>query len=287
MKLTRLLNKQSPAKRLNGGRALLNIGCGQVFHPDWTNIDLITINPLVKEVDIRRGLPYPDNTFDVVYHSHILEHLDREEVIPFLKSCFRVTKPGGIIRIATPDLEQIMRNYSLAMEGDELWELNYDWMMLELLDQTVRKISGGEMGRYLSQPTIVNEDFVISRIGSTVKQYRTQTIEKYKVKRLRKIKKFIYFLRVKMASVMVYLLFGRTGTKALSKGLFRQTGEIHHWMYDRFSIKRLLLKTGYNDITFHEATTSNITYWKAYTLDSDFESIPHKPDSLYVEAIKS
>ena len=90
------MNKHLPIKRSNDGRTFLNIGCGKFFHSDWTNVDLVSSDPLVIEFDIRKGLPFADNSFDVVYHSHIVEHLDREQVISFLENCFRITKPGGI-----------------------------------------------------------------------------------------------------------------------------------------------------------------------------------------------
>jgi hypothetical protein len=74
-----------------------------------------------------------------------------------------VLKPGGIIRIAVPDLEVIIRLYLEKLENGN--EADYDWMMLELYDQEVRNRSGGEMLNYFKQDEIPNLDFVLSRIG--------------------------------------------------------------------------------------------------------------------------
>jgi SAM-dependent methyltransferase len=55
--------------------------------------------------DLRQGIPYPDNSADVVYHSHIFEHLDRAYAGGFLLEIKRVLKPGGIHRIVVPDFD--------------------------------------------------------------------------------------------------------------------------------------------------------------------------------------
>ena len=69
---------------------LLNIGCGSTFHLDWLNIDLVSSSPAVRAYDIRRGLPFPDASFDACYHSHLLEHLTQAEAHRLLQECWRV-----------------------------------------------------------------------------------------------------------------------------------------------------------------------------------------------------
>lgn len=66
--------------------------------------------------DLRRGIPFKDECFDVVYHSHLLEHIDRDAAVAFLTECRRVLKKGGIIRIVVPDLECLARRYLDAMD---------------------------------------------------------------------------------------------------------------------------------------------------------------------------
>src|SRR5437762_12486254 len=85
----------------------LNLGCGARFHPQWTNLDLTPSGQNVRAYDCRQPLPFEDESFDVVYHSHLIEHLRREDVIRFLRECCRVLRPGGILRVAIPDLEGI------------------------------------------------------------------------------------------------------------------------------------------------------------------------------------
>ncbi|MEO6453267.1 MAG: methyltransferase domain-containing protein, partial [Ginsengibacter sp.] len=147
---------------------LLNLGCGShyVVSPDWTNVDFNSNDLHVISHDLSQGIPFKDNTFDMIYHSHVLEHFSKSDGVKFVNECFRVLKPGGILRVAIPDLEQITRNYLKFLElglkdpHDPLIEANYDWMLLEMYDQTVRNISGGEMLKYLHQENLINEEFI-------------------------------------------------------------------------------------------------------------------------------
>ena len=51
----------------------LNLGCGDRYHPDWTNINFTSTGGGVIAHNLKQGIPFPDESFDVVYHSHVLE----------------------------------------------------------------------------------------------------------------------------------------------------------------------------------------------------------------------
>lgn len=134
-------NKRFPVRYYDNGRAMLNLACGNRMHPNWNNIDFSplillaryrrfarifqilhvlsgerfhrvqAIDPNIIRWNLLAGIPFPDDTFDVVYHSHFLEHLDRSVVSSFFKECYRVVKPAGVLRIVVPDLEIRCRNY--------------------------------------------------------------------------------------------------------------------------------------------------------------------------------
>lgn len=112
----------------------LNLGCGSHIPDGWVNVDyalgawiaklpvISTINKQFKLVnfdwsekillhDLRKKFPWEDNSVDVIYSSHTLEHLSRSEGLHFLKECYRVLKPNGIIRIIVPDLMVIIQKY--------------------------------------------------------------------------------------------------------------------------------------------------------------------------------
>jgi SAM-dependent methyltransferase len=271
---------------------LLNLGCGHTFHPAWVNVDMVSYLPDVQVCDIRKKLPYPDAYFDVCYSSHVIEHLKQEEVAPVLAECWRILKPQGIIRIVVPDLESIAREYLKTFEQVESGvmgaEDNYDWMMLELYDQSVRNVGGGEMMRYLSNPALPNKEFVKSRIGTAVDEYPFERLIKRsfweKIKSKKTAELFQKF-RNTFAKHLIAAIAGRETAQAFEEGLFRNSGEIHQWMYDRFSLRRLLKRSGFVDIRVCLADESRIPDFNRYNLDM-VDGKVRKPDSLFIEGIK-
>jgi len=275
----------------------LNLGCGSHFDERWVNMDFSSSSPFVIEHNLLNGIPFPSNHFEVVYHSHVLEHFHKIDGEQFIRECNRVLIPGGIIRIAIPDLEQIINNYTrfltLVKENpqDKYLEACYDWIMLELYDQTVRNYSGGGMLEFLSQEHIINETYVFERCGFEV----SHMIDNIKLKRKilpnpnpvkyrpsfkNRILNLPNTLRRKL---LEYLL--DKDIIALNVGKFRLGGEVHSWMYDSFSLGRLLSSNGFTNVQKCDQQTSSINEWREYKLEQVNGKL-RKPDSLFIEAIK-
>lgn len=66
--------------------------------------------------DLRKGIPFETGTVDAVYHSHVLEHIDRDAIPTFLSEIRRALRPGGVHRIVVPDLELNIRDYLTSMD---------------------------------------------------------------------------------------------------------------------------------------------------------------------------
>lgn len=273
---------------------LLNVGCGSVFHAEWTNLDIVSNSPNVEAYDLRKGLPYSNTYFDACYSSHVLEHLTQDEAQHLLTECFRVLKPKGIIRLVVPDLEAIAKTYLNLLEeieaGDEFIEANYDWIMLELYDQVVRSQTGGKMASYLSNSAIKNKEFVRSRLGAEAEIYwhpkKTNSQSSFLQRVLSKHPSWwLKKLRIELAKLLVFLSAGVETRDALEEGLFRNSGEIHRWMYDRFSLGRLLKQAGFVEIRVCQADDSLIPDFNRYNLDV-VDGRVRKPDSLFMEAVK-
>jgi predicted SAM-dependent methyltransferase len=269
----------------------LNLGCGVTFHDDWINIDFVSTNPVVTAHDLRRGIPYPDNHFDVVYHSHVLEHFTKSDGLRFIYECHRVLKPNGLLRVVVPDLEEIARQYLSALsavltEESQLNSANYDWSVIELIDQMVRECSGGEMAAYWSRHEITNESKVMSRCGAEFAWYRELYIRNKNSDVLTGEPKESALAYIKRCFKRFMFNVFNVEPSVLEVGTFRNSGEFHKWMYDRHSLYQLLRCQGFRDIKKTTAFTSSIPLWEKYqSLDVEQEQV-RKPDSLFMEGFK-
>lgn len=118
----------------------LHLGCGSDVVPGWENLDkswnvhlarmprlrraLARARVLTEEqasarfprgivrADLRKGLEYRDATAAYVYSSHLIEHMSRWQALRLLRECHRVLFPGGVIRLATPDLALAVAEYT-------------------------------------------------------------------------------------------------------------------------------------------------------------------------------
>ncbi len=281
---------------------MLNLGCGHRFNPDWINVDFIRTANTVLSHNLLNGIPFKDNEFDVVYHSHLLEHFTKTAGISFIKECYRVLKPGGIIRIAVPDLEKIaveyLTNLKRVLNNEPAALFDYEWIMLEMYDQTVRNSSGGEMARYLSRKELPNIEYVYNRIGNEGKNLRESILNlgsKEEVAQSRlgtySIKTILKKLYRLPEYVLKHTLFRKeyynlkNKTESLETGRFRLSGEVHQWMYDRYSLGLLLRECGFTDIRVVTAFESSVSEWGKYELDVKNGEVL-KPDSLFMEAVK-
>lgn len=87
----------------------LHVGCGGNFLDSWLNSDLVPDNKNIAMLDASKPFPLPSGSFDYVYSEHIIEHLSFVQQLNFLNESYRVLKPAGKIRIATPDFDFLVR----------------------------------------------------------------------------------------------------------------------------------------------------------------------------------
>jgi len=286
------VNISPNAGNAGGPVRLLNFGCGGTFHPDWTNLDASPVSPAVIAHDVTRRFPFADSTFDAAYGSHVLEHLEPAVAEEVLRDGFRILKPGGIIRIAVPDLESIARLYLSSLEGalngERESETRYDWLMLELYDQAVRKVSGGRMAAYMAEHgDRTRSHFVAERIGCEGSRAMASQPSGFSItsRVLRKLRSMADSMRRTAAIASASVFLGPRGAAALREGLFRNVGEVHQWMYDRYSLPRVLRQVGFASIQERLAGESDIPGFAGYELEI-IRGRERKPDSLYMEGRK-
>ena len=132
----------------------INIGCGMSPTNNWVNYDnsfslklakypffisnilsclglvdkgqfeyiKFALKSNIKYANATVKIPIDNCSVDVLYSSHMLEHLDRFEADKFLKEAFRVLAPGGTIRLAVPDLEKKIKLYNDNQDANEFVE---------------------------------------------------------------------------------------------------------------------------------------------------------------------
>lgn len=94
----------------------LHIGGGWHRLEGWLNTDLAAI-PGVVIMDATRPFPFETGTFAYMFSEHMIEHVGYEQGLAMLRECHRTLKPGGVIRITTPDLAAITKLYAGARGG--------------------------------------------------------------------------------------------------------------------------------------------------------------------------
>lgn len=99
----------------------LNVGSGMFLKDNWRLLDYSDYSkkwifpPELLDININliefEKLPIPDNSVDLIYCSHCLEHLTEASSNRVVEECYRILKPGGIFRISVPDIDLFYNAY--------------------------------------------------------------------------------------------------------------------------------------------------------------------------------
>ncbi len=100
----------------------LNLGCGNKSIPGFINIDVKEFEGVDYVASIG-DLAFKNNSVDLIYASHVLEHTPQTE--PILREWYRILKHKGVLRMAVPDFEAIVKVYSKNKNLNELMGLLY------------------------------------------------------------------------------------------------------------------------------------------------------------------
>lgn len=90
---------------------MINLGSGHWKLPGWINVDLDAGSRPDVCADLSRPLPFRDACADYLHTEDFIDQLSLEKARTFLQECRRILKPGGVIRVLTPDVEQLARMY--------------------------------------------------------------------------------------------------------------------------------------------------------------------------------
>jgi SAM-dependent methyltransferase len=134
---------------------MVNLGSGPTGPESWVNMDrsptmilrhaplvakairktgligdhhLVPWQPHIVRQDLTKPLPFADGTVDAVYSSHFFEHIYYSDAHAIARECFRVLKPGGVLRLALPDGEAWAREL-IESGDDEAGEAGYRYLL--------------------------------------------------------------------------------------------------------------------------------------------------------------
>ncbi len=93
----------------------LQLGCGENTIEGFFNTDIIVADG-VYYVDECQPLPFRDETFHYIFLEHNFEHLSYHDGRNLLRECYRVLKPGGVLRLTMPCLEFLLQIYQKPEE---------------------------------------------------------------------------------------------------------------------------------------------------------------------------
>ncbi|MFN9645812.1 MAG: class I SAM-dependent methyltransferase [Cyanobacteriota bacterium] len=276
----------------------VNLGCGPVFvaEPEWINFDFVSRSRHVLSADLLQPLPLESRSVDAVYSSHFIEHIPRDNVHTVLNECARVLKPGGILRLVMPDFEEMCAAYLMyRQKGDHE---KADFLVIEIIDQSVRRYPGGELGKYYHKLAGDKKssgdmiDFLGFRNGhllhsdSFSHDISTLEITQKNVTIKKRIRQSLLATR----SLLEDFLF-QVGIRLLPRPFVRQNvsfaslGELHHWLWDFHQLKHELIAAGFQDVVRMNPSESNIPNFPYHPLDIYPDGRPRKgAESMYVEA---
>jgi predicted SAM-dependent methyltransferase len=94
------------------------------------NIDISSESQPDLCCDIRLGIPLPDASCSYIYSEHFIEHLSAAEGLFHLRDCLRLLAPGGVLRVATLELENLIQHYQTGAWRVQPWlkTFDYEWI---------------------------------------------------------------------------------------------------------------------------------------------------------------
>lgn len=101
-----------------GGINRVQVGCGPAnLFPDWWNVDIRKFKGIDQAVDVTKDWPFRD--LDFVYGEQFLEHLGLDGALDFLVAAGRSLRPGGVLRLTTPNIEWVLKTHYAQTDAEE------------------------------------------------------------------------------------------------------------------------------------------------------------------------
>ena len=92
-------------------RLAVHLGCGAKYVPGFLHVDILPLPNVDVVCDVANLEFLNENSVDLLYASHVLEHFGRHQYFAVLSEWYRVLKIGGILRLAVPDFRACAEQY--------------------------------------------------------------------------------------------------------------------------------------------------------------------------------
>lgn len=183
-----IISRFALEEKINDNPVYLNLGCFQKpFPKPFINVDVRPQPETLCDVcdDVSVLSKFEDNSVDLIYGSHIFEHIPRNEVQSTLKNWRRVLKVGGILRLAVPDMAAIIQHYNRFKDIKVLqnmifgsqhhpYDIHYNGYDERFLTETLVDAGFGNVKRWEWQttfPTNFIDDYSSSYLPDGCKKY--------------------------------------------------------------------------------------------------------------------
>lgn len=98
----------------------LHLGCGKRFIPGYVHIDAIDYPHVDHAASIDNLSFIADDSVDVIYTCHVLEHFKRRDTVRVLREWHRVLRAGGVLRTSVPDFARLAEVYQRFQDLDQV-----------------------------------------------------------------------------------------------------------------------------------------------------------------------
>jgi predicted SAM-dependent methyltransferase len=121
----------------------LHLGCSALLRPGWFNTDKYPRRIGVAYCDATGRYPFENDVFDYIFTEHMIEHVPYAGGKSLVGECLRVLKPGGKLRISTPDLGRILalRHPTTQIESE----------YIQFALSTIPEAVDGQIGFFINQ----------------------------------------------------------------------------------------------------------------------------------------
>jgi predicted SAM-dependent methyltransferase len=139
----------------------LHLGCGKKYIEGFKHVDLQDFNHIDYKTSVNDLYFAKDDSVELIYAAHILEHFGRNEYKNILREWFRVLKPNGVLRMSVPSFNAIIKYYTqkddnlevllgLLVGGQKDGEFDYHNMVFDkkLLVRVLQEIGFTDVTEY-------------------------------------------------------------------------------------------------------------------------------------------